>query len=103
MPLRILLIVGLSALLTVSVLYAATVQRGPIGMREELAWEVAASEYLPVRTRIFAEQRMPEYPRPLRWLAPAFADIHALDVRVRRAYWHEEVVPDVPPDFDLAE
>ena len=105
MPLRNLSIVGFSVLLTVSVLYAATVQRGPMGMREELTWEVAASDHLAVPTRIFAEQREPEYPRPLRWLAPVFADIHAIDVRLRWAYWHEEVVPDFEdaPDFKLAE
>jgi hypothetical protein len=68
-----------------------------------LAWEVAASGELPVRTRIFAEQREPEYPPPLRCLAPAFADVHAIDVRLRWSYWHEEVFPDFDeaPNFEL--
>ena len=105
MPRRILLIVMLSLpVVLLAVVYAATVRRGPFGMREELAWEVAAAGHVPVRTRIFAEQRVPEYPRRLRWLAPAFADVHALDVRLRWAYWHEEVAPefDHAPDFELA-
>lgn len=103
MPRRVLLIVALSSLLAFAALYAGAVRRGPWGMREELGWEVAASGYIPSRARIFAEQRVPEYPRPLRWRAPAFADIHALDVRLRWAYWHEEVVPDFQdaPDFGL--
>jgi hypothetical protein len=101
MPFQILLI----AVLAVSALYAVTVQRGPMGMREESAWEVAASGGLPVRTRIFAEQRMAEYPRQVRCLAPVFAGVHAVDVRLRWGYWHEEVVPEFeePPDFELTE
>ena len=85
-------------------LYAITVQRGEWGCAKR-PWEVAVSGSIPFRTRIFAEQRIPEYPRAVRWLEPALVVVHFVDLRVRRAYWYEEYVPqfDDAPDFVLSQ
>jgi hypothetical protein len=66
-------------------LYTVSVRRGEWGVRQESWWETPAG--------VYAEQRMPDYPRSLRWFAPAFATVHAIDVRVRWTYWHEREFP----------
>jgi hypothetical protein len=84
--------------------YAKTVQRGPWGMRCETPVEVAALGSAPWSTAIYAEQRVPQYPRVVGLLEPAFAVIHAVDVRARNEYWHEEITLefDEPPDFAVS-
>ena len=102
MTLRASLIVTLG-LVTTATLYVCTVRRGDWGMREEVRLEVESYRKWPVRTRVYAEQRIPEYPAALQWLAPVFADVHAIDVGIRCTYWHEESFPDFDdaPDFEL--
>ena len=102
MPVRTLLTVAVVGAVAFVTLYAATVRRGPWGMRRETPLEVAGSGCAPWCTAVYAEQRVPEYPDVVRPLRPAFAVVHAVDVRVRSGYWHEQSVPqfDEPPDFE---
>jgi hypothetical protein len=84
-------------------LYTVSVRRGEWGVRQESWWETPASVPVPGHTHVYAEQRMPDYPRPLRWFAPAFATVHAIDVCVRWTYWHEREFPqfDEQSTFDV--
>lgn len=101
---RATLIPALSGLLALSAIYRSTVQRGAIAARELPAWEVAATGDIPFRTRTFdLDERQPQYPRSLRWLAPALSDIHAVDVHLRWNYWHEQELPEFDDAPDLAQ
>jgi hypothetical protein len=103
MPLRTLVFVAL-ILLVIASLYACTVRRGRWGWRKELPLEVAAAGHAPWKIHIYDEQRLPEYSPAVQWLAPALSWVHAIDIIVRRGYWHEQEFPDFSdaPEFDLS-
>ncbi len=82
--------IAMAAPLLIVLLYACVVDRGPMGFRTAAHWESQLDAPGPV-TRLFVEQRQPEYPSMPRPVREAFNVLHVVDSRmVRPNYWREE-------------